>query len=148
MIFKPFDVMNYEHVEYFKEGGLHGNVFISSGTRGIVAYSGSGSIMGMVLFDNWTYNAVFGHIVVSNPMCLKHGGLITESMNFVFNTLGLQYLMGAVAATKEKAISFEKRIGFREVYRLKNGFQKNTDLIFMQMTREEAVFLPKEERAA
>jgi RimJ/RimL family protein N-acetyltransferase len=146
--FKAFDVMDYEHVDYFKKGGLHGNLYISSGTRGIVAYTDSGFIMGMVLFDNWTHTAVFGHIVVSNPMCLKHGGLITEAMDFVFNTLGLQYLMGSVPASKEKAISFEKRIGFKEVYRLKDGFQKGTDLIFMQMTRDQAVFLPKEQRAA
>lgn len=149
MIFKAFDVLDYDHVNYFKNGALHhGNVQISSGTRGIIAHCDSGPIMGMILFDNWSYNAVFGHIVVDNVMCLKMGGLMTEATDFVFNTCGLQYFMGAVPADKTKALAYEKRAGFKEVYRLKDGFKLGIDLIFVQMTRESAVFLPKEKRAA
>ncbi len=147
MIFKAFNVLDQDHVDYFKNGGLHGAVYISSGTRGIVAHAKDDSVMGMILFDNWTHNAVFGHIVVTNLMCLKHGGLVTEAMDFVFNTCALQYLMGAVPAHKTKAIEFEKKIGFKEVYRLKDGFEEDIDLIFMQMTRDTAVFLPQERAA-
>jgi L-amino acid N-acyltransferase YncA len=140
----PFSPFNSVHAEYYRDCGFR----VCSDMKGIVAHDAYGDIMGITVMDNWSYTSVYGHIRVTNPLCLRHGGLVTETMIYVFDTCGMVNFLGSVPADNIKAIEFEKKLGFQEVYRLKDGWKRGVDALMMRMTREQAVYLPKNLRAA
>lgn len=135
MILVPFSVMDPSHVEFLHKD--FNGLAVSSKTRGIIAHDNEGRLMGGILFDGWTGNAVFGHIAVRNKMCLRPGGLIDEALRFVFKTCGLQYFLGMLPSDKVKAERLEKKIGFKEVFRLEDGFGPGEDLILMQLSYDD-----------
>jgi len=135
MMLLAFNVLDPNHVEFVHRDfpGLG----ISSKTKGIIAHDSEGRVMGGILFEGWTGNAVFGHVSVRNKMCLRPGGLVDEALNYVFRTCGLEYFLGMLPADKTKAFNFEKKIGFSEMYRLEDGCGPGEDLIFMKLSRNE-----------
>ena len=133
MITVPFNIMAEDHVAYFKGSGFP----LTSDMKGIVAYDKNFKIMGMTSFDHWTESSVFGHIKVTNPMCLKSGGLVDETMRYVFDIAHRENFFGMVPACFENVIKFEKKIGFKELYRIPNGFEVGVDMVIMRKLKSE-----------
>lgn len=133
MTLVSFNILSADQVSYFKGSGFP----VTSDMMGIVAYDNNLKIMGLTTFDHWTDSSVFGHIKVTNPMCLKTGGLVDETMRYVFEVTERENFLGLVPANEHKAVAFEKKIGFKELYRIPNGFQIGVDMIIMRMLRDE-----------
>lgn len=118
-------------------------------TRGILALDEqSGSIVAAVILDNWTHTAVQMHQWVGHPMVLRHGWL-EEIYQFVFQDAGRDIIIGLVPGNNEKALKFNEHLGFKEVYRIKEGFGPDEDYVIMEGRREDfARWAPEQMREA
>lgn len=145
MIFQRFEPMLPSHAEYFQ--GMPCKV--CADTKGIVAHCATThSVMGLVAFDSWTENLASVHIKISNPMCLRNGGLIAESCDWYFNRLDRGIMLGLVRGDLYKVLAFNAKIGFTEEHRIKDGYAVGVDQVMLTMTREQCRFLPTQQRAA
>lgn len=104
-------------------------------TKGVVALDDSGVIQGAVVFDNWSYTTASAHWAVDNPMALR-AGLLDEGYRYVFETCGRMRLVGSTPADNERALRAALKLGWKEIYRLKDGWKVGVDMVHTQFLRE------------
>ena len=99
------------------------------------------TLMGVVAF-----NGFWGHV------CTMHTAgegnwvsrkLIWRSFDYPFRQLGLQAVLAPVAASNTRALKFDAKMGFKEVHRVRNGWDEGDDLIILQLLREDCCWLPR-----
>jgi hypothetical protein len=108
---------------------------ISADFQAIEAVDASGAVRGMVGYERFTPNSVMMHMAVSSPMAWRK--LIPAAFWYAFVQLGLGLALGATPASNTSALQFARRVGFRETYRVKDGFRRGVDLVLSEMRREE-----------
>lgn len=96
------------------------------------------------IFDTWTTTAVQAHLIVQNPMVLRHG-FLEECCDFVFNVAGRDMMIGLVPSDKEAALKLNPKIGFTELVRIPQAVEDDVDMVVMIMRREDCNFLPEVE---
>lgn len=119
---------------------------LSEDMKGIVALRGD-EIVGAMLGDSWSHTSVNVHVGLVDPMCLKHK-MLEEFCYYVFVTCGKEQMIGVVPATNEKALKFDKHIGFKEVVRIPDGFDHGVDYVVMTYLKSECKYIPQELREA
>jgi hypothetical protein len=92
------------------------------------------------------YNSFIGrtccmHTVIQRPD-LVSPRIVRESFTFPFVVCNCEAVLALIDSTNEAAISFDTKLGFREIARVPNGGTEG-DLIVMQMTRAECRWLRK-----
>lgn len=117
---------------------------ISAATRGIVAIDSSGKPCGVCLADGWTHTACNAHLAIQKPMCLRK--LFHEFAHYVFITCDKQMMIGIVEDTHARALRIDKNIGFKQLYRLKDGYAAGVDQIILQLKKADCRFLHKDYR--
>jgi hypothetical protein len=95
----------------------------------------------MVVYDAWTHNAVQAHIYSSGPRFLMDPVFLQEVFTYAFVQCnkGLVYTITPEDAKASLAVS--KALGFREVFRQKDGWAIGTDMILKEMRRDECRYL-------
>ena len=101
-----------------------------------------GEIKGVVGFDGW--NGASCQIHVAGEGNWVNRELIRCVFDYAFNTAEMKVLIGAVPSGNERAIHFDKRMGFKEVARIKDA-HPDGELIILSMRRDECRFLEKKE---
>ena len=66
---------------------------------------------------------------------------IHAAFDYPFRQLQLNAIFAPVEGTNERALRFEKHMGFREVYRLPSGWDVGVDLVFLEMRLEDCKWL-------
>lgn len=135
---------------YFRAFGEEDKEWVSShlsipgvsDMNGIVAMTGEWPAAACIL-HNWTYNSVMAHIVILKPIVLKHG-FIQEVMEYVFNTCGRKIILGSVPSENLKALAFDTHIGFKEVHRVKDGFKDGSDIVLIELRKEDCRWIKDE----
>lgn len=117
-------------------------------TRGIMAER-DGEIVGAIILDTWGHTSVQVHLAATTPMVWRHG-LHIEGFNYVFNETDRSIVLGLTPASNTRALKLNKHLGFKQVYRIKDGFKLGDDLILSRIDKDECRFLkvPKHEMAA
>lgn len=82
------------------------------------------------LLDNWTPNSVCAHSYIPNPHHLTRG-FMRDVFRYVFSNV--DWLIGVTPGDNEKALAFNKRIGFTLRDRLPQGFAKGVDTVYQVM---------------
>lgn len=129
---------SFKHLEYARSVL---QVPISAQTGGIVAIDSYGKPQGIVLFDQWAENSVMGHIAIQNPMAARE--LPFEALDYVFNTCGKGIFLGAIPSDNPKSVKFNKHLGFEVVYTVKDGYAVGTDILLMQLRKEDCKYITK-----
>lgn len=102
---------------------------------GLVALSDKGIPMAGCVFDNFTHTSVQVHLLIVNALALR-SGFYEVCGDFVFKDQGKRLVYGMVPSDNEKALKFNRRKGWREVFRLKEGFKEGVDYVIMELTKE------------
>jgi RimJ/RimL family protein N-acetyltransferase len=128
------------------------NLAYCSDTTGLVAVDmDKNETIGVVIFDSWTVNSVQAHIIIDNPMVLRHG-FLEEAFDFAFNPKrsDRKIITGLVKSNNKAAQKFDKHIGFEERYRIKDGFSDGVDLIHYEINRDNCRWfsMPEEKGVA
>jgi hypothetical protein len=107
--------------------------------RGIEAVDERGVIRGAVGFDGWLGNAAQMHIALESPIALR--ALLRPAFDYLYDKCGKDIALGMVPAHNHRALDFDKHIGFREAFRLKDGWAPNDDMILLELRRENCKWL-------
>lgn len=107
---------------------------LAQDARGIIAFLKGVPAAGCVL-QNWLPTSVEIHHVLANPMALRHGWLETLAEASLGESRLTVYSL--VSEGREKAIKFDKHIGFKEVGRIPNGDTEGVDLVVLAVERHE-----------
>lgn len=94
-------------------------------------------------FDGWVGKTCCMHTVIQKPECLTRE-MVSETFEYIFNTCGMQCVLGLVDSTNTSAVKFDTKLGFKEVHRISQG-GIDGDLIVFSMTRTDCRWL-KENR--
>jgi len=122
------------------------NPELMANTKGIAAEDDKGKILGVCVCDTWTYNSVQLHIAIDNPIVLKNGRLQKEVFDYIFNHSGRGIALGLVPAGNEKAIRFDKKLGFVEIFRIKDGYEEGQDMVVLEMRKEDCRWIKQPEK--
>ena len=107
--------------------------------RAIEAVDASGRVRGMVAYDNFTENACEAHMAVASPIIWR--SLLKPVFSYPFRELGLGLLLGIVPAHNPKSLAMVKALGFRETYRIRDGYAEGDDLVIHEMRPDECRWL-------
>ena len=139
--------MNYEAFNPRKHWAYVHSVLtvpISQATKGIVAVNDKGEYCGVCLADGWTHTACTTHVAIQNPMCLRK--LFHEFAEYVFVTCEKQMMIGVVEASHASATRLDKHIGFKEIYRITDGYAPGVDQLILRLNKADCRFLHKDYR--
>lgn len=103
-----------------------------------------GYIVAMVGFDDWTANSVQIHVWSAFPGAITRR-FIVECLEYVYITNGRGIVIGVTACNNVAALELNRRIGFRRVHTIKDGYALGTDLAIQEMRHEECRWLRKRE---
>ena len=116
-------------------------------TKGIVAER-DGEVVAVYVFDNWSHNSVQCHQWVGDPLVFK-AGLHKVAAQYIFGDCDRGIMVGLVPANNDKARRLNEHYGFREAYRLPDGYEVGIDYIVYVMRAEDCPYWkPAEEDAA
>lgn len=90
-----------------------------------------------VWYEDFNGKSVTCHIVIKKPINRQFLAIIFD---YPFIQLGVDKIIGPVKSDNQKAIDFDKKLGFKEEARLLDAFP-NADLIFFVMNKDECRFL-------
>lgn len=101
-----------------------------------------GKILGVVGFDGWNGSSCQMHAAGEGNWVSRD--LIRATFDYAFNVAGLKVLLGLVPSGNDKALRFDKHVGFSEVARIKDG-HPDGDLVILELRRENCRYLRKQD---
>lgn len=104
-------------------------------TKGIVALRNN-TPLAMAAFDSWTYTSVTAHIAIEDPMVIRHG-FIDEIMRYVFGECGKEMIIGVTNSTNKKLLGFISKLGFEELYRVPDGYDRGIDVVVSRLLKTD-----------
>lgn len=109
--------------------------------RAIKSVDEAGELQAMVGYDYWTPNAVQMHIWIKHPEAYLSKELLQEGFGYPFNS-GRNLVIGVTPGDNTRALEFNRKLGFRETHRIKDGWSAGTDMVIQEMRRDECRWLP------
>ena len=110
-------------------------------TKGITVTNDDGVPQAICVLDNWSYNSCIGHLWIDNPFVIRHG-FGEEICRYVFgDASGREKILGIIPADNERCLRFAKHIGFKELYRIKDGYKKGVDHILTEMNKDTCRYM-------
>lgn len=99
-----------------------------------------GKITAMVAYDHWTPNAVQLHICITDPKSFSRS-FVREALAYPFVQAGRSLLVGVTPSDNEEALEFNRRIGFLEKYRIKDGWEDGVDMVVQELRKSDCKWL-------
>lgn len=109
-------------------------------TGGLIAFDGDLKPVAAMVADSFSTTSCCVHIVVRNPMVLRHGffKLCAEAL---FDGWKRLVIIGVTPSDNKKALRLNKHLGWREIYRIRDGYKVGVDLVVQEMRREDCRWL-------
>ena len=114
--------------------------------RAIMAVKDDGEIAGMVGYDLWTETSCVMHIALENPAAFRT--LLVPAFEYPFVQGGKKVVLAMVRGDNEKSRRLCDHVGFREVYRVRDGIEAGVDMVLYEMRREECRWIGQKLRRA
>ena len=118
---------------------LRASPILCDDTTGIVAER-EGGLVAAVVFDSFSQNSCLAHVVIEDPMILRHH-FLNYAFQLAFTLKDVGVVLGLTPADNKEALRFNSKIGMKEVYRIKDGYKLGIDFVLQQMRREECKWL-------
>lgn len=133
MIYEAFDPMRDYHTEYFKSMPS----MVCADSQGIVAVDKDLKIQGLVHLYNWSKNSVTADFKISNSMCFRPGGLITEACEYIYNKCDLELILATVRESSYNTLKLDQKIGFKKEHLIPRAFSKDEGIWILSMTKDQ-----------
>lgn len=98
----------------------------------------------MVIFDFWTPNAAQMHVWAREAKYILNPIFIREVFRYAFIFADKRLLVSVTPSDNSASLKLSEAMGFRETFRIKNGWDLGVDMVIKEMRREECRFLQKE----
>jgi RimJ/RimL family protein N-acetyltransferase len=104
-----------------------------------VARVRDGVLLGGTIYQGYTGAAIEMHVAGFDPRWICPD-LLWATFSYPFIQLGCKQVIGRVAETNTRALEFDKKLGFKEVGRIREYFPDG-DLIILALRRDECRWL-------
>lgn len=95
----------------------------------------------MVIYDGWTPNSVQVHVYSRDPASLLRPDFIREIFHYPFVQANRRLLVSVTPAHAESSLALSRALGFKETYRIRDGWAESIDMVVKEMRREECRYL-------
>lgn len=95
----------------------------------------------MVIYDGWTPRAVQLHIFSYGPKFLLRRDFITAIFHYPFNEASKSILYTITPESADGSMALSRALGFREISRIKDGWDTGVDMVIKEMRREECRYV-------
>lgn len=102
-----------------------------------------GVVVGMVGYCGWTPNSVTLHVALDKPLALRE--ILKHAFEYPFLKGGRNVAIATVRAGNERIVNLCRHVGFKETYRVKDGFAVGEDIIVQELRKSDCRWLPKEQ---
>lgn len=110
------------------------------GFKAIGQLDKEGPIVAAVGYDNWTPNSVQMHIWIPHPDKVSKKFFL-EGFRYPFEMCRRGLVVGLTPSNNAAALHFNKRVGFKEVYRMKDAWEVGVDVVVQEMRKEDCRWL-------
>tara|TARA_R110000851_G_scaffold129651_1_gene262743 strand:+ start:26070 stop:26477 length:408 start_codon:yes stop_codon:yes gene_type:complete len=115
---------------------LHANILRVEDTTGIIAVDlNTGDTVAAVIMDNFTDTSCQCHLIIINPMVIKHG-LEDVFRDFVFKFKKMVAVYGWVPANNKKAVKLNIHMGWKVRAVFEGGYSKGVDYLLMELKED------------
>jgi len=105
--------------------------------KGLTQVADDGTLEVIVGYDDWMPNSVQMHLWV-HPRAQITRQMIREAFRYAFLIGGPRDVaIGVTPCDNEAALEVNRRLGFVETYRVKDGWLPGTDLAIQELRREQ-----------
>lgn len=123
------------------------HVIACEDSQGIVAADRGGNILAVCVADSFTPDSCNVHMAIDDPFVIKHG-FLHEIGTHLFDVCGRSHIFGLVPANNDRALKFDKHIGFEEVVRIPDGVRTGVDYVVLRMNKEDCRWIREKREAA
>lgn len=92
-------------------------------------------------YNNFNGKLCSMHAVIQDPSFVSRP-IIREIFEFPFVTCGREHVIAPVESGNKEALDFDKRLGFKELYRFPDGAVEG-DLVILGMSKKECRWIGK-----
>lgn len=93
-------------------------------------------ICAAVAYNGFTGRACFMHSAIDDPSVIDRT-FVRAIFDYPFNECNCTHVMAMVESSNQRALDIDRRCGFKEVHRLEGAGLDGSDLIFLQVTRDQ-----------
>jgi hypothetical protein len=108
---------------------------VTTDFNAIKAVDEAGTVHGMTGYCDWTQNSVRMHMAVESPIVWR--SLLRPALEYPFCQVGVGMVLGVIRGGNAKSLRFSRGVGLEEIFRLKDGFRKGEDWVFLQLRKED-----------
>jgi hypothetical protein len=111
--------------------------------RSVAIINSQGGPLAAVLYDHWCHNSANVHIWSSGPGALFRKEFVHAIFQYPFEDCGRGVLLGITPGDAKESLALSRALGFKEVYRIKDGWKVGVDLVIKEMRKENCRYLAK-----
>jgi hypothetical protein len=108
------------------------SLYPQSEIKGVKFLDDEENVIAMVVYTDWTLNAVQIHVVVSNPVFWANKEAIKEIFDFPYRQ-GRKIIYAIVPSERVLAIAVLKMLGFQFKYDFENAWKQGVGMILYSM---------------
>lgn len=97
----------------------------------------------MVIYDSWTNTAVQAHIYSTGPAALFSREFLEEIFGYPFIQCGKSIVYTVTPGDSEASLAVSKFLGFKETYRMLDGWDRGVDMVVKEMRKENCKYLKR-----
>lgn len=106
----------------------------------------------VVAYNGFTGRSCFMHSAIDDPSVIGRT-FVQAIFDYPFNSCGCTHILAQVEGSNARALDIDIRCGFKEIHRLERAALDGSDLVLLQLTRDECRWLKgnhngKEERSS
>lgn len=98
----------------------------------------NGIVVAMAGYDHWTPNSVEMHSLIMDKKSMCRA-FLRECFAFPFEKRGL--VVGVTPSDNAAALELNRKLGFKQVYTIKDGWDVGVDMILQEMRKEDCKWL-------
>lgn len=115
----------------------------NSNSNGLLIEDEVGGIGAMAIYDRWTNSAVEMHAYSKHPRFVFRPEFCRAMFEYPFTQQNKMLAFAVTPCDNTASLALARFLGFREVYRIRDGWDSGTDMVIQEMRRENCRFLEK-----
>jgi hypothetical protein len=126
-------------VDFLREHGVQ--IKYSEDLRLLARLNADMAICGVVAYNGFVGKVCTMHVAGDETRRWIDRQYLYLAFHYPFEVCKLNTIIAPVGAKNASALRLDRKLGFRDVYRIKNGWDENEDLILLEMKRIDCRWL-------
>lgn len=112
-------------------------------SNGVVIEDDRGEVGAMAIYDRWTKSSVEMHAYSKSPKFIFNPDFCKAIFTYPFVQQNKMLAYAVTPCDNSASIAIARFLGFKEVYRIKDGWNLGTDMVIQELRRASCRFLDR-----